>query len=114
MHVKRSLDSVNITEFFDSCCTICLMVFNYAGAVIPGILLLGASYAGTNEALIVFLFSLGMGFMGLWYPGMKVNPLDLSPNYAATVMAISNAIGSAAGFAAPIIVSQLTQNVSNT
>ncbi len=23
-----------------------------------------------------------MGFMGTFYPGMKVNPLDLSPNYA--------------------------------
>lgn len=25
-----------------------------------------------------------MGFMGTFYPGMKVNPLDLSPNYAGT------------------------------
>lgn len=85
-----------------------------AAAVIPGILLLGASYAGHNIALVVVLFTLAMGFMGPWYPGMKVNPLDLSPNYAATIMAISNGIGAFAGAAAPYMVGVLTPNVSRT
>lgn len=81
--------------------------------MIPSILLLGASYAGRNVALVVVLFTLAMGFMGLWYPGQKVNPLDLSPNYAATVMAISNGIGALAGATAPYMVGVLTPNVSN-
>lgn len=89
------------------------MVFICAAAVIPAILLVGAAYAGSNETLIVTLFSLGMGFMGLWYPGMKVNPLDLSPSYASTIMAVTNGIGALAGAVAPIVVGMVTNTVSN-
>lgn len=45
-----------------------------------------------------------MGFMGTFYPGMKVNPLDLSPNYAGTLMAITNGIGALTGILSPYIV----------
>jgi MFS transporter, ACS family, solute carrier family 17 (sodium-dependent inorganic phosphate cotransporter), other len=31
-----------------------------------------------------------MGTMGGFYPGMKLNPLDMSPNYAGTLMAVTN------------------------
>lgn len=55
-------------------------------AVFPGIFILGASYAGNNEVIVVILFTIAMGFMGTFYPGMKVNPLDLSPNYAGSLV----------------------------
>lgn len=85
---------------------------NFVAAVIPGIFLLGAAYAGNDVAMVIFLFSVGMGFMGLWYPGMKINPIDLSPNYAATIMAISNGIGALTGAAVPYVVGILVSNVS--
>lgn len=76
-----------------------------------------------------------MGFMGTFYPGMKVNPLDLSPNYAGrfhfhlffvlcvfpilnsiqftgTLMAITNGIGAITGILSPYIVGVMTPNVS--
>lgn len=113
MHVNCSLDSVNIDEFSDSRSAIRFMFSNFTGAIIPGALLVGASYVGLNETLILVLLSLGMGFMGLWYPGMKVNPLDLSPNFASTVMAVSNSIGAITGTLAPKVVAILTPHVSN-
>lgn len=36
--------------------------------------------------------------MGGFYPGMKVNALDLSPNYAGSLMALTNGIGATTGF----------------
>lgn len=54
-----------------------------------------------------------MGFMGAYYSGMKVNALDLSPNYAASIMAIVNGIGAITGIVAPYLVGVLTPNVSN-
>lgn len=53
-----------------------------------------------------------MGFMGTFYPGMKVNGLDLSPNYAGSLMALTNGIGAITGIAAPVFVGYLTPNVN--
>ena len=58
------------------------------------------------------LFTIAMGIMGTFYPGMKVNPLDLSPNYAGTLMAVTNGIGALTGILGPYLVGVLTPNVS--
>jgi ACS family sodium-dependent inorganic phosphate cotransporter len=50
--------------------------------------------------------------MGTFYPGMKVNALDLSPNYAGTLMAIVNGIGALTGIVTPYLVGVLTPDVS--
>lgn len=60
------------------------------GAVFPAIFILGASYAGYDKLLVVVLFTLAMGFLGNFYPGLKVNALDLSPNYAGSLMGMNN------------------------
>lgn len=75
--------------------------------------MLAASYAGSDELLVVMLFTIGMGFMGPWYAGVSVNALDLSPNYAPTLMAITNGIGALTGAAVPSVVGFLTPNVSS-
>lgn len=54
---------------------------------------------------------LAMGFKGNFYPGLKVNALDLSPNYSGSVMALINGIGAIMGFVAPIFVGLMTPEV---
>lgn len=94
--------------------TNCRKVFTAVAAIGPAIFIIAASYAGCDRVLVVGMFSLAMGFMGTFYPGMKVNPLDLSPNYAGTLMAITNGIGAFAGILVPYIVGVMTPNVSVT
>lgn len=53
-----------------------------------------------------------MATMGGFYPGMKVNALDLSPNYAGTLMAVTNGIGALTGILGPYLVGILTPNTS--
>ena len=86
--------------------------FTALSAIGPAIFIVAASYAGCNRGLTVFFFTLSMGFMGAFYPSLKVNPMDLSPNYAATLMALSNGMGSFAGVLAPYVVGRMTPNVS--
>lgn len=50
--------------------------------------------------------------MGTFYAGMKINALDLSPNYAGTLMAIVNGIGALSGIITPYLIEELTPNVS--
>ncbi|XP_075232263.1 putative inorganic phosphate cotransporter [Lycorma delicatula] len=63
----------------------------------PGLTCLVAVYAGCNRTLVVALFTIGVGLMGPFYASLKVNAIDLSPNYAGFIMTISNSFGSLAG-----------------
>lgn len=67
---------------------------------VPGIFLVAASYSGCDRVIAVTLFTLAMAFMGAYYSGMKVNALDLSPNFAGTLMGITNGISALTGIAA--------------
>jgi ACS family sodium-dependent inorganic phosphate cotransporter len=78
----------------------------------PGAGIIAASYAGCDRTAVVALFTVTTGTMGTFYPGMKVNALDLSPNYAGTLMAIVNGIGALTGIVTPYLVGVLTPNVS--
>lgn len=60
--------------------------------------------------LRLLIFDLLILFLGTFYPGMKVNALDLSPNYSGTLMALVNGIGAFTGILTPYIVSILTPN----
>ncbi|XP_026281574.1 putative inorganic phosphate cotransporter [Frankliniella occidentalis] len=78
----------------------------------PAAGIIGASYAGCDRYLVVSLFTLGMASMGAYYSGTRINALDLSPNYAGTIMALVNAIGALSGIVTPYIVGLLIPNSS--
>ncbi|XP_076545097.1 putative inorganic phosphate cotransporter isoform X2 [Osmia lignaria lignaria] len=80
----------------------------------PGAFIMGASYAECDRTTVVLMFTLGTTLMGTFYPGMKVNALDLSPNYSGTLMALVNGIGAFSGILTPYIVGELTPNGSLT
>lgn len=87
-------------------------MFAFSASVGPGICMVLASYSGCDTTTVIVLFTASMGLMGAFYPGMKVNALDLSCNYAGTIMAIVNGIGAIAGIIAPYLVGLLTTDVS--
>ncbi|XP_016944953.2 putative inorganic phosphate cotransporter [Drosophila suzukii] len=78
----------------------------------PAAFMVAASYAGCNRALVVALFTISMGLMGTYYAGMKLTPLDMSPNYAGTLMAITNGIGAITGVISPYLVGVMTPNAT--
>ncbi|XP_016961976.1 putative inorganic phosphate cotransporter [Drosophila biarmipes] len=78
----------------------------------PALFMVAASYAGCNRALVVALFTIAMGLMGTYYAGMKLTPLDMSPNYAGTLMAITNGIGAITGVVSPYLVGVMTPNAT--
>lgn len=77
----------------------------------PAIFLLAGSYAGCDRKLVVTLFMIGMACMGCYYAGVIVNGLDLSPNFAGSLMALQNGFSAMTGFAAPYFVGVLTPDV---
>ncbi|XP_015838380.2 putative inorganic phosphate cotransporter [Tribolium castaneum] len=84
--------------------------FTVVASVGPAIFIIIASYVGCDRMMAVYMFTIGMGFMGTYYCGMKVNALDLSPNFAGTLMAITNGIGAITGIITPYLTGALTEN----
>lgn len=70
-----------------------------------------ASYAGCDRLLVVICLITAMAFKGNYYPGMRVNALDLSPNYAGTIIAISNGAAALSGIAVPIFIGYMAPDV---
>lgn len=79
----------------------------------PAIFMVAASYAGCDRTAVVILFTICMGLMGAFYAGMKLSPLDMSPNYSGTLMAITNGIGAITGVITPYLVGVMTPNVGH-
>nr|CAH7726652.1 unnamed protein product [Callosobruchus chinensis] len=84
--------------------------FTTVASLGPAVFIMIASYSGCDRYLTVAMFTIAMGFMGTFYCGMKVNALDLSPNYAGTLMAIVNGLGAITGIFAPYLVGALTED----
>ncbi|XP_063235471.1 LOW QUALITY PROTEIN: putative inorganic phosphate cotransporter [Bacillus rossius redtenbacheri] len=85
-------------------------IFTTIASVGPAAGIILASYAGCDRTAVVALFTAGWPSWGAFYPGMKVNALDLSPNYAGTLMAVVNGIGALSGIVTPYLVGVLTPN----
>lgn len=116
--------------------TVSRKLFTSIAAIGPAIFIILASYAGCNRGLVVAMFTLGMGFMGTFYSGIKANAIDLAPNYAGIIMALvsemkvrrfefepcfycnplfqANGMGGLTGVVGPYIVGLLTENVSES
>ena len=61
--------------------------------------------------IAVTCFIIGMSLHGPYLSGIKANNLDLAPNYAGVMIALTNSICSVSGFIAPYLVGILTPNV---
>ncbi|XP_063916931.1 sialin-like isoform X1 [Zophobas morio] len=90
--------------------TLARKVFTSIASMGPAIFIIAASYSGCDRDLAVGMFTVAMSFMGTFYCGMKVNALDLAPNFAGTLMAIVNGIGAITGIIVPYLVGALTED----
>ncbi|XP_050533315.1 putative inorganic phosphate cotransporter [Daktulosphaira vitifoliae] len=92
--------------------TLIRKIFVTIASVGPAVGIVLASYSGCDKMWAVFSFTLGMGLMGTFVPSLKVNALDLSPNFAGTLLAIVGTIGCLSGTMAPYIVGLMVPNSS--
>ncbi|CAG9786231.1 unnamed protein product [Diatraea saccharalis] len=76
----------------------------------PAICIILASYAGCDRTAAMVYFVLSMALMGGFYSGMKVNALDLAPNYAGSLTSLVNTTSTFAGIATPYLIGLMTPN----
>ncbi|PZC82963.1 putative inorganic phosphate cotransporter [Helicoverpa armigera] len=83
-------------------------IYTTIAATGPGVCIIMASYSGCDVTLAVFWFIFAMTLMGAYYSGMKINPLDITPNYAGTTTAMVNGIAAVSGIISPYLIGLLT------
>ncbi|GBP29673.1 Putative inorganic phosphate cotransporter [Eumeta japonica] len=83
-------------------------IYTTIAATGPGLCIIAASYSGCNTTLAVFWFIAAMTLMGAYYSGMKINALDITPNYAGTTTAMVNGIAAISGIISPYLIGLLT------
>lgn len=83
------------------------------GSFGPSLLLIGLGFLDcTQTALAVTLLTVAVSVSGCVFSGYFVNHMDIAPQYAGTLMGISNGVAASSGFIAPYIASVLTTDVS--
>ncbi|CAG9786236.1 unnamed protein product [Diatraea saccharalis] len=83
-------------------------IYTTIAATGPGICIIMASYSGCDKTLAVFWFIFAMTLMGAYYSGMKINPLDITPNYAGTTTAMVNGIAAISAIITPYLIGLVT------
>lgn len=78
-------------------------IFNSFGHWVPGITLLILPFS-RNEYEAVALLTIAIGFNGFTYCGYMVNHLDLSPNFAGSLMGLTNSLANIMSILGPITV----------
>lgn len=87
-------------------------LFNTIGHWIPMCSLIALGYVPPeNYKLAVVLLTLTVGISAATYLGFQVNHIDLSPNYAGTLMGITNGAANIMSAVAPLVVGLIVPNV---
>lgn len=87
-------------------------LFNSLGLWIPAIALVILPYMSQSE-WAVFLLTIAVGFNGATYVGYMVNHMDLSPNFAGTLMGLTNSIANIMSVLGPLSVGHILSNNNN-
>lgn len=72
------------------------------------------SHVGCDRVSAVLLMTIGIACIGGMYCGFLANHIDIAPNFAGSLVAMTNVVATIPGFVVPVFVGQLTHgNVSN-
>ncbi|CAK1555914.1 unnamed protein product [Leptosia nina] len=83
------------------------MIYLSASAV-PASCLLAVCYIGCNRGAAVALMAIGVTCIGGMFCGFLSNHIDIAPNFAGTLVAITNTVATIPGIVVPIFVGVLT------
>lgn len=82
------------------------------GAILDGTFLIIAAYISCEAWLAGLFFMISIGSQGMFVASSVIIAMDLSPNFAGSITALTNCVASMAGFVVPVVVGYLTPNVS--
>lgn len=87
------------------------VLFSIEAALFPAVFLLVASFAECDRLVFMMMLMLTAGFGGTHFVGVRVNPLDLAPNYAGALLSYINGMATIVTFIFPIFTGIVISDV---
>uniref|UniRef100_A0A1I8QB07 Major facilitator superfamily (MFS) profile domain-containing protein n=1 Tax=Stomoxys calcitrans TaxID=35570 RepID=A0A1I8QB07_STOCA len=107
----KSLDSLKAKKKINT--TTARKIATSICSVIPGICLLILCYIGCKHTAAVVIMSVGIVAMGGMFSGFLSNHIDIAPNYAGTLVALTNTVATLPGIIVPLFVGYITKGNQN-
>ncbi|GIY43899.1 hypothetical protein CDAR_120361 [Caerostris darwini] len=85
-------------------------IMNSIALYVPGLCVLPIAFIGCEPIVIVVLLSLAVSINGFIYSGFNVIHVDMCPEFAGTLMGITNCIANLPGFLAPSFVGWIVED----
>ncbi|KAH8350445.1 hypothetical protein KR067_000340, partial [Drosophila pandora] len=82
-------------------------------ALIPAACLIILCFIKSNQNKVVALMTVGIVAMGAKIPGFMSNHIDIAPNFAGTLVALTNTVATLPGIVVPIFVGVITSYSTN-
>ncbi|CAH2043320.1 unnamed protein product, partial [Iphiclides podalirius] len=80
----------------------------FFASAVPAVCLLSLCYVGCARGAAVALMAVGVTSIGGMFCGFLSNHIDIAPNFAGTLMALTNTVATIPGMVVPIFVGVLT------
>lgn len=106
--LSKTLDTLRAKNKITT--TVARKVATLISSVIPLLCLLALCYIGCMKTLAVILMTIAIMCCGGFFCGYLSNHIDLAPNFAGTLMAITNSFATIPGIVVPIFVGNLTHD----
>lgn len=89
--------------------TVARKIATLISCIIPAICFVTIGYIGCRRIIAIILMSTAITAIGGMFSGFLSNHIDIAPNFAGTLMAITNSCATIPGIVVPIFVGNLTQ-----
>jgi ACS family sodium-dependent inorganic phosphate cotransporter len=106
MILSKSLDTLRARGKITT--TFARKTATFIASFTPMCCLLALCFIGCQRKLAVALMGIGITSIGGMFCGFLANHIDIAPNYAGTLMAITNTAATLPGITVPIFVGQIT------
>ena len=98
--IGKKIQGKNLTDLFDG---------PFLAFLGPAVTLVMLIFAGCNHVAVITLLCLTVGLNGFNYSGVNCNHIDVAPNFAGTLMGISNTAANVMGFLTPMVISPIVE-----
>ncbi|CAB3253078.1 unnamed protein product [Arctia plantaginis] len=85
-------------------------IASFIASVCPSVCLFALCFIENNRAAAVAIMTIGITSTGGLFCGFLANHIDIAPNFAGTLMALTNTVASIPGIVVPIFVGAITHH----
>lgn len=106
--LSKTLDTLRGKNIITT--TIARKIGTLTASIVPMICFICLCYIGCMRTLAVVLMTIAIMSVGGMFCGFLGNHIDIAPNYAGTLMAITNTAATLPGIIVPVFVGKLTHS----